>query len=101
MEIIRIFSGLVNPLDANEAEVFALLIGCHELLGMGGFNPLLEVILFLLFNGDLGRPFIFGVWRLANWVEEVQDISRQITILLITLREAHEIVFRSSNYFDV
>lgn len=30
MKFIRIVSSPVNPLDANEAEVFALLIGCHE-----------------------------------------------------------------------
>lgn len=28
--------------DANETEVFALLIGCRELLRMGTFNPILD-----------------------------------------------------------
>lgn len=62
----------------------------------------------MLPNGVLGR--LFHPWRLADWVEEVKDISRQIEASFIHIhREANDLmdglaregVFHSSIYFDV
>lgn len=39
---VRSFSGPLEFLEANEVEVFALLVGCHELCQMGCFNAVLE-----------------------------------------------------------
>ena len=67
--------------DANETEVFALLIGCWELLRMGTFNPILEGD--SLFAIQWGSGKAIQPWRLADWVEEVQDISRQAEAFFI------------------
>ena len=40
--VLRNFSGPVDTLDANEAEVSALLIGCHELARKAPLNPIPE-----------------------------------------------------------
>ena len=67
----------MDCLDANEVQVFALLIGCRQLLQLGVCNPILEGdFFFQLFSGVLGKAS--HPWRLAVWVEEVQDISRQV-----------------------
>ena len=71
--IIRNFSGPVYSSDANEAELFALLIGCHELSRIGVLNPILEGDSFSSIQWGSGRAI--HPWRLEDWVEEVQDIS--------------------------
>lgn len=40
--VIRSFFGPLHSLNANEAEVYALLIGYHELLRLGGYNVIIE-----------------------------------------------------------
>ena len=40
--VVRNFSGSVVSLDANKAEVYALLIGCRELERIGGSQPIIE-----------------------------------------------------------
>ena len=40
--MIRNYSGLVDSLNANATEVNALLIGCRELLGLGGYNATID-----------------------------------------------------------
>ncbi|XXG62250.1 hypothetical protein AAC387_Pa05g0650 [Persea americana] len=40
--IVRSFLGLIDSLDANETELFAILIGCREFLRMGGYSATLE-----------------------------------------------------------
>ena len=36
------FSGPMYCLDANEAEVYALLVGCHELRSLGDLKAIIE-----------------------------------------------------------
>ena len=59
-------------MDANEAEVHALLIGCRELERIGGSHHIIE--------GDslsaiewASWKFVYH-WRIADWVDEVQDL---------------------------
>ena len=40
--VVRNFSGLVDSLDANESEINALLVGCHELRKLEGFKTIIE-----------------------------------------------------------
>lgn len=40
--VFRSYSSPLESLDANEVEAFALLVGCHELGRMGGYNAILE-----------------------------------------------------------
>ena len=89
--IIRNFSGPVGSSDANEAELFALRIGCRELSRIGGLSPIIE--------GDSVSSIQWGFgkaihpWRLADWVEEVQDISSLLGASFhLVLREANTMV---------
>ena len=74
--VIRSWFGSVDSSNVNEAEVFALLIGCHELLKLNGYSAIIE--------GDSFSAILWGFgkashsWRLRNWVEEVQAISTQL-----------------------
>ena len=54
----------------------ALLIGCRELLKLGGLVAIIEGGSFLAIQW--GSRKTLCPWRLANWVEEVQDISFQL-----------------------
>lgn len=58
--VIRSFSGPMDSLDANGAEVFALLVGCRELLKLGGYNLFSKGILSRLFNGVRGSLLFLG-----------------------------------------
>lgn len=59
----------MDALDANEAKMYALLIGCRELLKLGGLVAIIE--------GDSFSAIQWGSrktsypWRLSDWVEEV------------------------------
>eukprot|EP00268_Persea_americana_P001198 TRINITY_DN10363_c0_g4_i2.p1 TRINITY_DN10363_c0_g4~~TRINITY_DN10363_c0_g4_i2.p1 ORF type:complete len:103 (-),score=13.50 TRINITY_DN10363_c0_g4_i2:226-534(-) len=54
-KIVRSFSGPVESSDTNEAEVFALLIGCRELPRLGDW-----VLYFITsYRGQIQRPIIF------------------------------------------
>lgn len=52
--------------DANEAEVFALLIGYWELLRLDGYKALIEDDSFLANQWGSGN----FPWRIADWAEE-------------------------------
>ena len=106
--IIRNFSVPVDCSDANKAELFALLIGCRELLRIGGLNPILEGDSFSSIQWGSGKAT--HPWGLADLVEEVQDISSLLgASFLHTLRKtntmadglARDGVFRTSISFDV
>ena len=74
--MVRSFSGSIDSSDANETELFAILIGCRELLQMVGYGAILEGDSFSAIqwcSGSSSYP-----WRLVDWVEEVQDISRRL-----------------------
>ena len=58
--IIRNFSGPVDCSNADEAELFALLIGCVRCLELEVLILSLKVIRFLLSNGVLEKPLILG-----------------------------------------
>ena len=94
--------------DANEAELFALLIGCRELRRIGGLNPIFEDDSFSSVQWGSGEAI--HPWRLADWVEEVQVISSLLDASFHhILREANtmadglarEGVFHTSSSFDV
>lgn len=40
-KVVRSFSGPLDSLDANEVDVFALLVGCHGSCRLGCFNAIL------------------------------------------------------------
>ena len=98
----------MDPSDANEAELFALLIGCRELRRFGCLNPILERDSFSSIQWGSGKAI--HPWRLADWVEEVQDISSLLGASFHhVLREANNMVdglaregvFRTSISLDV
>lgn len=77
-------------LYANEAEIFALLVGCHELCRVGGQNTILEGDSFSVIHWGLWNTFY--PWRMvSDWVEEVHDMADGL---------AKEGVFHSSICFD-
>lgn len=59
--------------DANEAQIYSLLIGCRELHHLSGFRSVVE--------GDSQLVTLWGSskrespWHLSNWVEEIHFIS--------------------------
>ena len=67
--VVRRFCGPMDTSDANEVEMYALLIGCRELLKLGGLAAIVD--------GDSFSAIQWGSrktscpWRLANWEEEV------------------------------
>ena len=100
--------GPVDSLCANEAEVYALLIACRELLTLESIN--------VVFEGDSYSAIQWGSieasipWRLLDWVEEVKDIFsrlgasfhqifREVNVMADAL--AKEGVFHTSIPFDV
>ena len=66
----------MDSLDANEAEVYALLIGCHELERIGGSHPIIEGDSFSAIQWGFGKAI--HPWQIVDWVEEVHDISRKM-----------------------
>ena len=106
--VVRNYTGPVDLIDANEAELFAHLIGTRELRRMGCVTVILEGDSFSVIQWCSGKSFF--PWRLADWVEEVQDISIHLgTCFNHILRGANvmadalakEGVFLSSLNFDV
>lgn len=74
--VVKKNSGPVSSLDSNGAEVYALLVGCCELRMLGGYNTIFGGGSFSAIQWCLGKsPF---PWRLADLVEEVQDILSQL-----------------------
>lgn len=62
-------SSSVDVSDANGAEVYALLMGCRELSGLGDYNALIEgdcILAMQWGTGEASHP-----WRWIDWVEEV------------------------------
>ena len=67
--VIRNFSGPVGSTDANEAKVYALLIGCRELERIGRSHPIIEGDSFSTIQWAFGKAIY--PWRIAHWVNEV------------------------------
>lgn len=67
--VIRSFFGPLDSLNANEAEVYALLIGYHELLRLRGYNVIIEGDSFSAIQW--GSRKATASWRLVDWVKEV------------------------------
>ena len=87
-DVVRSYSGPVDALDANEAEVYALLLGCRELAKLGGSYPIIEGDSFSTIQWASGKASY--PWRIADWVEEVQDIAKKIGVSFChILREAN------------
>lgn len=75
---------------AKEAEIFALLVGCHELCRLGGHITILEGDSFSVIQWGLWNTFY--PWRMvSDWVEEVHNMADGL---------AKEGVFHSSICFD-
>lgn len=72
--VVRTLSGPVEASNVSEAEMFALLVGCWELLNLGGNLAIIKG--FSAIQRGLGKTS--HPWRLADWVVEVQDISIQL-----------------------
>lgn len=75
--VVKTFFGPVDSLDANEVEVFALLIGCSELVGQDVLNLLLKEI--FVFATQWGSSKAIYLWQITDQVEVVQDISRNLS----------------------
>ena len=73
--VVRKFLGPMDSSDANEAEAFALLIECRELVRIGGSHPLIDGDAFSAIIRALGRPLILGilwiVWRRCRICQEI------------------------------
>lgn len=92
----------VSSMDSNGAKVFALLVVCHELLKLGGYNAIIE--------GDPFSTIQWGLvkssfpWRLVDWVKEEQDISSQMNatdlIICCTKRMIPRMVLLRNEYLD-
>lgn len=41
-ESLLVYSGSINCFDPNEVETFAMLVGCRELMKLGGHNAIVE-----------------------------------------------------------
>ena len=67
--VIRSFFGPLNSLNADKAEVYALLIGYHELLRLGGYNVIIEGDSFSAIQW--GSRKATASWRLVDGMEEV------------------------------
>ena len=76
-DVKRNVSGPVDSLSANEAEVYALLIGCHELLTLESINVVIEGDSYLAIQWGSGKLLFHGDcwigWRrckifLDDWV---------------------------------
>ena len=74
-KVIRNYSGPVDSMNANAAEVYAMLIGCHELLRLGSSNAIIEGDSYLAIQWGPGKASY--PWRLTDWVEEVHDNAKQ------------------------
>ena len=105
--VVQSYSGPVESMDVNGAELFTLLIGCCELRSVGCVNVILEGDSFSVIQWCFGKSSF--PWSLADWVE-VQDISLQLGACFNRiLREANgmadalarERVFLFSLTFDV
>lgn len=71
--VIRNYSGPVDAFNANEAEIYSLLISCREFHRATSFKAIVKgdsklVVLW----GSSNRAF---PCHLANWVEEIRSIS--------------------------
>ena len=64
--------------DANEAKMYAILIGGGELLNLGGLVAIIEGDSFSVIQW--GSRKTSYPWRLADWMEEVKDISFQLDV---------------------
>lgn len=68
----------MNSLDSNGAEVYAMLIGCHEQHMLGGYKAIIEADSFFDIQWRCGKSF--NPWRLADLVMEVQDIASYLGV---------------------
>eukprot|EP00268_Persea_americana_P013257 TRINITY_DN15784_c0_g1_i2.p1 TRINITY_DN15784_c0_g1~~TRINITY_DN15784_c0_g1_i2.p1 ORF type:complete len:105 (-),score=25.66 TRINITY_DN15784_c0_g1_i2:76-390(-) len=73
--LFEIILGPMDSMDANEAEVYALLIGSHELEKIGGSHHIIEGDSTSAIQWASGKATY--PWRIADWAEEVQDLSRK------------------------
>ena len=106
--VFQRFSVFVEASNANEAETFALLVGCQELVNLSVILAIIEGDSFSAIYCGSGK--ISHSWRLVDWVEEVQDISPQLDPSFHhIIREANDMaddltregVFRDSVSFNI
>ena len=64
-KVVKKFSGPVNSLDANGAEIFALLVGCVSCSIWEVKMQLLKETLFLLFSGARENLLFLGDWQIG------------------------------------
>lgn len=82
--------GSVECSDSNGAGVYAMLMGCHELIQMGSQRAIIEGDLFSAIQWGQGKTQCLQ--RLADWVEEVHQISKQPHCTFqYVLREANDV----------
>ena len=56
-------------MNANAAEVYAMLIGCHELFRVGSSNAIIEGNSYSAIQWGSGKAS--HTWGLIDWIEEV------------------------------
>eukprot|EP00268_Persea_americana_P031770 TRINITY_DN3105_c0_g1_i5.p1 TRINITY_DN3105_c0_g1~~TRINITY_DN3105_c0_g1_i5.p1 ORF type:complete len:110 (-),score=14.17 TRINITY_DN3105_c0_g1_i5:303-632(-) len=67
---------MLSMLTKLKCMLFLILIGCCELEKMGGSYPIIEGDSFSTIQWTSGKAIY--PWRIADWVEEVQDFSKKI-----------------------
>lgn len=68
-QIVFQFSGSIGCQDPNEAEVYAMLMGCHGLTKFDGCKARIEGDSYSSIQWGSGK--LKYPWRLANWIEEM------------------------------
>eukprot|EP00268_Persea_americana_P010674 TRINITY_DN14354_c2_g1_i4.p1 TRINITY_DN14354_c2_g1~~TRINITY_DN14354_c2_g1_i4.p1 ORF type:complete len:114 (-),score=18.31 TRINITY_DN14354_c2_g1_i4:700-1041(-) len=63
--MVRSFFGPIDSLDASETKLFAILIGCRELLQMARYGAILEGDSFSVIQWCSGSSSYFGDWQIG------------------------------------
>lgn len=67
------YSVSIDWSDPNQVEVFAMLVGCNELVKQGSHYAIIEGNSFSAIQWGSGKSIY--LCRVAGWVEEIQHIS--------------------------
>lgn len=89
-QILCTYSGPINFVDSNWAEIFAIRMGCCELQKIEGYNAMIKKDFFLAILWGSWRCTY--PWKFADWVEEIHQISSHLGCSFYhILREANAI----------
>lgn len=75
-QVFKRCSGAIDCSGVYEVEVYAMSLDCRELLQLDAFDAIVKGDSF--FATQSGTAAAICPWRLADWVEEIHYISRQL-----------------------